>query len=231
MSSMVSKLKSLNSTCVHYFFQESLLPTQTGSGHPILDESIIQTITQQVIESLKSSYTLVPTVPESSQIGEGLNTINSDILNSLPGQNEIINVPLPVTPIVIHKSREHDQFDHSAIVKKLPKLYQDRALKLLEVFDNHESQLTFNESGTLFINGAAVSGSNFFQMLPHLFGSRPKRVLPGFNQLVTQISSMGYGKLINGSLLRGLHRTNLIPNSPELMKEIQKKSNWYYLGE
>ena len=90
------------------------------------------------------------------------------------------------------------------------------------MFDNQESQLTFNENGTLFINGAAVSGSNFFQMLPHLFGSRPKLFLPGFNQLVTQISSMGYGKFINGSLLRGLHCTNLIPNSNELMKEIQK---------
>ena len=170
-------------------------------------------------------------MPESSQIGQGLNTINSDTLNALPGQNEIVNVPIPITPIIIHKSREHDQFDHSAIVQKLPKLYQERALKLLEVFDNHESQLTFNESGTIFINGAAVPGSNFFLILPHLFSSVPKRPLPGFNQLVTQISSMGYGKLINGSLLRGLHRNNVIPNSPELMKEIQTKSNWYYLGD
>ena len=196
-----------------------------------MDPSIIQTITQQVIESLKSAYTLVPTIPDNSQTGEGLNTINSDLLNTLPEEIEPQNDPLPITPIIFHKSREHDQFDHSALVAKLPKLYQDRALKLLAVFDSHESQLTFNETGTLFINGSAIAQSNFFQMLPHLFSSKPKKVLPGFNQLVTQICSMGYGKLINGSLIRSLHRSKPIPNSLELMKEIHSKTNWYYLGD
>ncbi len=71
--------------------------------------------------------------------------------------------------------------------------------------------------------------ANFFQLLPCLFKSSPKRVLPGFNELVTQICSMGYGKLINTSLVRGLHRSQPIPNSLEIMKDIKK--NWYYLGQ
>ena len=97
------------------------------------------------------------------------------------------------------------------------------------MFDNHESQLTFNETGTLFINGTAIAQSNFFQILPHLFSQKPKRHLPGFNELVTQICSMGYGKLINGTLVRGLHRSKPIPNSLEMMKDL--KQNWYYLGQ
>jgi hypothetical protein len=68
-----------------------------------------------------------------------------------------------------------------------------------------------------------------FQLLPCLFKSSPKRVLPGFNELVTQICSMGYGKLINTSLVRGLHRSQPIPYSLEIMKDIKK--NWYYLGQ
>ena len=211
------------------FFQIPLLENQHGSGHPILDESVIATITQQVIQSLKNAYTLVPTVPENFQSGQGLNTINSDLLNPLPKEKDPENTPLPISPIILHKSREHDQFDHAALIQKLPKLFQDRATKLLAVFDNHESQLTFNESGTLFIKGTAIAQSNFFQLLPCLFKSSPKRVLPGFNELVTQICSMGYGKLINTSLVRGLHRSQPIPNSLEIMKDIKK--NWYYLGQ
>ena len=46
--------------------------------------------------------------------------------------------------IFFHKSNEHDQFDHNALIAKLPKLHQERAKKLLEVFDNHADQITFN---------------------------------------------------------------------------------------
>ena len=174
---------------------------------------------------------MVPIVPDNTQHGEGFEA-NSDTIPDLPGDNHIENTPLLFTPIVMHKTREHDQFDHGALIAKLPKLYQERAIKLLEVFDNHESQLTFNETGTLFINGLAIPLSNFFLMLPHLFGPKPKRVMPGFDALVTQICSMGYGKLINGSLMRGLHRSKPIPNSPQLLKDLQsKKTKWYFLGE
>ena len=212
--------------------QEPTFQNQKGSGHPILDPSVVQTITQQVIESLKSAYTIVPNIPKNSQLGEGLNTINSDLLTPLPIEVEPQTDPLPFVPIIIHKSNEHDQFDHNALVAKLPKLYQERAKKLLEVFDNHVDQITFNETGTIFLNGAAIANSNFFQILPYLFGVKPKRSLPGFNELVTQICSMGYGKLINGSLFRGLHRSKPIPDSPQLIKEIHSNSNikWYYLG-
>ena len=117
--------------------QEPTFQNQKGSGHPILDSSVIQIITQQVIDSLKSAYTVVPNVPENSQLGEGLNTINSDLLNPLPIEIDPKTDPLPFVPMIIHKSREHDQFDHAALIAKLPKLYQERATKLLEVFDNH----------------------------------------------------------------------------------------------
>ena len=212
--------------------QEPTFQNQKGSGHPILDPSVIQIITQQVIDSLKSAYTVVPNVPENSQLGEGLNTINSDLLNPLPIEIDPKTDPLPFVPIIIHKSKEHDQFDHTALIAKLPKLYQERATKLLEVFDNHADQITFNETGTIFLNGTAVVNSNFFQILPYLFSTKPKRPLPGFNELVTQICSMGYGKLINNSLCRGLHRSKPIPNSSQLIKDIHSNSKikWYYLG-
>ena len=180
-----------------------------------------------MIQYIKSSNTLVPS---NTQSGEGLHTLNSDTLIPEREEHPLVQTPFPVTPIIQHKSREHDQFDHAAVIQKLPKLYQERAKKLLEVFDLNEDQLTYNETGILFINGVAIIGSNFFQMLPHLFGAKPKRVLPGFNQLVTQICSMGYGKLINGSLVRGLHRSKPIPNTPEIMKELKSIRDWFYIG-
>ena len=182
-------------------------------------------ISQQVIQSLLKLYALQS---KNNQKGEGLNSINSDLLNPLPKEVEPETDPLIFGAIISHKSSEHDKFDHSSIISKLPKAYQERATKRLEVFDNHPSQLTFNETGTLFINGNVISQSNFFNLLPHLFSHKPKTFLPGFNQLVTQICSIGYGKLINGTLMRGLHRTKQIENGPQIMKDLKK--NWYYLG-
>ena len=47
---------------------------------------------------------------------------------------------MPFVPIIIHKSNAHNQFDHAALIAKLPKLYQERAKKILEVLDNHADQ-------------------------------------------------------------------------------------------
>ena len=64
----------------------------------------------------KNAYTLVPTVTENFQSGEGLNTINSDLLNPLPKEKDPENTRLPVSPIILHKSCELTFLPHLSIL-------------------------------------------------------------------------------------------------------------------
>ena len=55
-------------TKILFYLQEPPFQNQKGSGHPILDPSVVQTITQQVIESLKSAYTIMPNIHKKLSI-------------------------------------------------------------------------------------------------------------------------------------------------------------------
>lgn len=191
---------------------------------------ITDSIYQRIKEDFNISPKLEPSLPQPStsassiveQIGLG------DLLQEAPVESLMDTTPEPSAPLVIHKSQQHDQFDHSSIIKTLPAPYQKRAAELLIVFDSNPSEITFDESGIIYIDQKSLPNSNFFKILPELYKTKPKTKLPGFDELVTRIASLGFGHLINRTLTLGLNRKKAIDRNAYLA--IKDLKNWFYLG-
>lgn len=203
---------------------------QIGKGDLKLQEinnDTLKTISDYIYRQIKSDFNISPKSEASpsskvEQIGLG------DLLQESPVESFMDTTPEPSLPLVVHKNQQHDQFDHQSYIEKLPKQHQKRATELLIVFDNNPSDITFDEQGIVYIDQKSLPNSDFFKLLPEFFKVKPNTKLPGFDELITKVASLGYGHLLNRSLTRGLNRKKDIAHSEYL--KIKDMHNWWYLG-
>jgi|FrelakmetLWP11LW_1041352.scaffolds.fasta_scaffold09923_2 hypothetical protein len=141
------------------------------------------------------------------------------------------NPPL-VLPEVVKKNDQNSIFDEDFLIEKIAPSLQKKAKLLIDAFNKNPQQVSWNETGELMINEQGVPNANIYQLLPAVFKSSTvkNRTLPGFIEFVTQIGTMGLGKIISPKLLRGLKRKTTIQNQTELYSDIIKNDKWYYLG-
>lgn len=205
---------------------------QSGKGvlfHE-LNADTLKLITNSIYQQIKEDFNISPKSQPSASTSSAVEQIGlGDLLQQPPVESLMDTTPAPSEPLVIHKSQQHDQFDHQSIIKKLPELYQKRAAELLIAFDSNPSEITFDESGIVYIDQKSLPGSNFFKILPELYKVKPNTKLPGFDEIVTRIASLGYSQLINRKLTRGLSRKKNIDNS--FYFKTKDLKNWWYLGQ
>ena len=71
--------------------------------------------------------------------------------------------PMPYG-VKIKTSDDNDEFDETRLLKLIPTHFQTQAKFLLNQFNERGNELTWNNSGTIFINTIAVPQSNIFKL-------------------------------------------------------------------
>ena len=222
--------------------ENSLENSQTGSGtedHSAnsnvspnsLDHNTLQTIVDSVVEKIKSIYGLqsLPEEPLSKvQSGRG----SSDLVPPLLGHVSVNETPPIVASDVVEKDDENSTAAEDYLLKTIPHRFHERTKQLINICNQSPQQLTWTSDGQIFINQQSVPLANIFKLLPAIFKpNSANRKLPGFDEFVTQIATMGFGHLMSPVLTRGLRRKSKIENQNELYSEIKDlDKNWYYLG-
>ena len=113
----------------------------------------------------------------------------------------------------------------------MPKGLKKNAKFLLDQFDKRGNELTWNSSGTIFIDQKSLPESNIYDLFPKLFRkvANANKIL-NLREVASKIASLGFGYLINGRYTGGLSRKKPVPNEAELIEKIKSYPNWWYIG-
>ena len=107
--------------------------------------------------------------------------------------------------------------DEKQLLLLVPKGLKKNAQHLLAEFDQRGNELTWNSSGTIFVDQVAVPGSNMFTLFPLLFKVRRSEKLIGLNDLINKINDMGLSSYI-------VHEHSLKRKTIHNNQESQKKN-------
>ena len=130
--------------------------------------------------------------------------------------------------VPLHETDLNDTFDEAALLKKVPKRFKDKAIQLLEKFDERPNELTWDASGNIYVNEQVIPNSNIFKFFPFLFKRSSPKNLPGFPDFKNQINAMGLSHL-----LYPFRKTETTPKMPKKETSTASSStdNWWYIGE
>ena len=121
----------------------------------------------------------------------------------------------------IVKTDLNDQKDTEKVLRKIPKKHLANAVRLLESFEERSDELTYDCSGTIYVDQQSIPNSNIFELMPHLFKKQASK-LAGFKDFVNKIIQMNL--------------EHLIAYRPKEVRLISKSApsssntNWWYLG-
>lgn len=136
-------------------------------------------------------------------------------------------IPEDTTPginygISIRKNALSDDFDVERLLKLVPKPFKEKASSLLKIFEQQPSDVNFDTSGTIFINGESIPSSNIYKVFPALYKSHLKKQLPGFHELVKKLQEMNVDHFVTN--LKAKNVTIKVQS-----KSVSKGGNWYFL--
>lgn len=179
-------------------------------------------------------------------------SIETPVMKKLQTSEPLINYSVP-----LQKSDENDEFDESALLHLVPFDHKASALALLKKLDDHVAELTWNSSGTVYLNQISIPNSNFFLIFPHLFQhSLPKKRICGLLEVRNKLISMGLSKyfLLNpikeslmsteisddpktklneesNDLTGGSSAAHNVVEEKDLAKDSKMPNNWWYIGK
>ena len=93
------------------------------------------------------------------------------------------------------KSDLNDRADEKKVLHCVPKKHWPNAIRLIQAFEQNPNSLTYDCSGTIYIDQTAIPERNIFLFMPQLFKKKVSN-LPGFADFVAKISDMGLQHLI-----------------------------------
>lgn len=131
--------------------------------------------------------------------------------------------PTSSDPIVDEKNLTFNKFDEGALLSKLKQNQRRKALDILKHMKEQPDQLSFDESGTVFIEGNALPQSNVYKLLQDLFCAKSKG--PGFNAFVLKLQQMGLSRYIPKKSIPEPELGTV--NKPHSSYNLEQ---WYYLG-
>ena len=111
------------------------------------------------------------------------------------------------------------------LLKFVPRNYKEKAKTLLQIFDDRPNELTWDNSGVIWIDQVAIPNSNIYSLFPYLFRRKiPKDVLAkGFQDFVQKLNQMNLGHLLN---CKKISENPIIPNA----SSNRKPTKWWYLN-
>jgi hypothetical protein len=151
---------------------------------------------------------------------------------NLTSQNEPIKLEVAARVPEVEDSTNTLSSVTERLISSVPSSSRPKAIQLLSQLKNHTQDFSFDQSGSIKINGKQIPNSNFFDIFPALYqrhqSKRPKD--SALSMIVNELASLGLSHLIQRSFSAGL-----LPRGHKYLKdrETAKKSippNWYYLG-
>lgn len=126
----------------------------------------------------------------------------------------------------ITKNDLNDAFDENRLLALIPKRFRKNAKTLLTEFNKRADEITWNSSGTIFINQTALPSSNIYIFFPLLFKKQPPKVL-GFNEFLQKIKDMGLSDLVlTKAQLDSYETNNIITHDPLTSKKIENPNDF-----
>ena len=125
------------------------------------------------------------------------------------------------------KTDLNDKADEKKVLHSVPKKYWPNAMRLLRAFDEKSEQLTYDCSGTIYIDQVAIPGSNIFLFMPLLF-KKKNPDLAGFADFVAKITDMGLDHFITYRIKQLKLVTKTSSDSP--LSGAIGNDNWWYIG-
>jgi hypothetical protein len=98
------------------------------------------------------------------------------------------------------------------------------ASELLKIFDKSGEQLTYNSTGSIFIDQVAVPNSNIFELFPLLFKAKAPKNTPGLMELFEKLNEMGLLHLVS------LKKIKKQQSNSEIVSLSENDTNYWYLG-
>ena len=205
------------------------IPHQSGSGIG-LNNIAIDEIASIVAEKLKPSTTqlpdyrsLVPTFPIFDRPEPTVAT----------GQDDSNHPPVNYDHTIV-KTDLNDKLDEKKVLHCVAKKYWPNAIRLLRAFDEKSEQLTYDCSGTIYVDQVAIPGSNIFLFMPLLF-KRKHPHLPGFADFVAKITDMGLDHLITYrtkeiKLVTKSSTASTGTSNSHVSADSANNDNWWYIG-
>lgn len=153
---------------------------------------------------------------------------SQDLMPLVAETENVKNTPNIQYPNAILNDDLNDNFDETQLLALVSKPYKIKAKALLEQFDERGNELTWNSSGTVFIDQVSLPQSNFFIIFPLLFKrSKPKNI-PGFKDVVLKINQMGLSDFICSRKDVTTHY-----NHQRITQNNDPENNipWWYIGD
>ena len=142
-----------------------------------------------------------------------------------------VTVPENTNPPIAYdhkivKTDLNDQKDTEKVLRKVPRKHLSNAIRLLESFEERSDELTYDCTGTIYIDQESIPNSNIFELMPYLFKKQSTK-LPGFQDFVHKIVEMGLEHLI----AYRPKEVRLISNTAsQSTKNPKSNTPWWYLG-
>ena len=127
------------------------------------------------------------------------------------------------------KTDLNDKADEKKVLHSVPKKYWPNAMRLLRAFDEKSEQLTYDCSGTIYIDQVAIPGSNIFLFMPLLF-KKKNPDLAGFADFVAKITDMGLDHFITYRMKQIKLVTKTSQNANASASPMLDNDNWWYIG-
>ncbi len=173
---------------------------------PLLTKFLISSLEYEKLKYFETKYRELTLLVEklklenSEQTGRGNYVVESNSLNKLEtptleetdkdSSKPLINYSVPIV-----KNDDNDDFDENALLHLIPEKNKLNAKCLLQKIDTRGSEITWNSSGTVFIDNVSIPNSNVFLIYPHLFQKcLPKREIPGLKEFIKKLDDMGLKK-------------------------------------
>lgn len=199
-----------------------------GSATNLDRSDLIKQITLEVTKTLEKYYDLKPSSSAVNQDGSGADDLITAQPIPIPNDNPIFP---PVQNVDIHKSDLNDNFDIQKLLQSVPEENLEKAEILLKKLQEFPNEITWDSSGTIFIDQKSLPESNIYDLFPKLFRkvANANKIL-NLREVASKIASLGFGYLINGRYTGGLSRKKPVPNEAELIEKMKSYPNWWYIG-
>ena len=209
--------------------QSVVIPHQSGSGigiDPLALEKIASLVALKLNKPSTSSTELnfEPVIPNFPLFDRPQPTLAT-------GEDDPIEPP-KLYDFTLTKTDLNDRADEKKVLHCVPKKHWPNAIRLLQAFEQYPNSLTYDCSGTIYVDQTAIPESNIYILMPHLFKKKAS-TLPGFSDFVAKISDMGLQHLITyHPKAVKLVSTRKMAGAGEIpsFSANPNNDNWWYIG-
>ena len=208
--------------------QGVVIPDQSGSGVGI-DTISLEKIASLVAEKLNKPTTssddlnFQPVIPNFPLFDRPQPTLAT-------GEDKESEPP-KLYDFTRTKSDLNDRADEKKVLHCVPKKHWPNAIRLIQAFEQNPNSLTYDCSGTIYVDQTAIPESNIFLFMPQLFKKKVSK-LPGFADFVAKISDMGLQHLITYQI-KAVKLVSAKKSGGGQIPDFSanpNNDNWWYIG-